>query len=443
MAWEIDSIPPYPIYGSTFHLYRLSPLYHGETPILEDSALRTHSRRLRDVLKGDNLRGVQVDFPGPENLLHNSGPLEECDWNLIGDESSWTELYTQPIDSESQDAISTVTPETARGIQIDLQYAKHIYSAFILRDPDKTSSPPGFTSLPLLLVRMPAAIREILLNYLSTTFDTHISPLKLRASFLTSALESHLTRLTASTSTQSIPDILKAVQLQLSFPTSTKLLKNIDISIAREDIPGFLARGKLLSQQVQTGPVPDPSAPPGPFITALSHYTTTHLALPLFHPKTNISKLACGAFALASEGRIKLYSPPPISSSTSDDGTTAPTAPSAAEHAMRDLYASLIQEASSRGRFIVAGVEPEDADNVAAVGTKGKVRSGPSGKRAPADITGAATKRQKSSAQDAGQGDAVAAEDTAAGAPRGGMDSIPAEPPPPYELHDPAIVSAR
>lgn len=438
MAWEIDSIPPYPIYGSTFHLYRLSPLYHGETPILEDSALRTHSRRLRDVLKGDNLRGVQVDFPGPENLLHNSGPLEECDWNLIGDESSWTELYTQPIDSESQDAISTVTPETARGIQIDLQYAKHIYSAFILRDPDKTSSPPGFTSLPLLLVRMPAAIREILLNYLSTTFDTHISPLKLRASFLASALESHLTRLTTSTSTQFIPDILKAVQLQLSFPTSTKLLKNIDISIAREDIPGFLARGKLLSQQVQTGPVPDPSAPTGPFITALSHYTTTHLALPLFHPKTNISKLACGAFALASEGRIKLYSPPPISSSASDDGTTAPTAPSAAEHAMRDLYASLIQEASSRGRFIVAGVEPEATNNVAAVGTKGKVRSGPSGKRVLADITGAATKRQKSSAQDAGQ-----AGDAAAGAPRGGMDNIPAEPPPPYELHDPAIVSAR
>jgi hypothetical protein len=105
---------------------------------------------------------------------------------------------------------------------------------------------------------------------------------------------------------------------------------------------------------------------------------------------------------------------------------------------MRDLYASLIQEASSRGRFIVAGVEPEAADNVAAVGMKGKVRSGPSGKRALADITGAATKRQKSSAQDAGQ-----AEDTAAGAPRGGMDNIPAEPPPPYELHDPAIVSAR
>lgn len=438
MAWEMDSIPPYPLYGSTFHLYRLSPLYHGETPILEDSTLCTHSRRLRDVLKGDNLRGVQVDFPGPDNLLHNSGSLEECDWNLIGDESSWTELHTQPIDSESQDTISTVTSETARGIQIDLQYSKHIHSAFILRDPDKTLSPPGFTSLPLLLVRMPAAIREIFLNYLSTTFDTRISPLKLRASFLTSALELHLMRLTASTSTQSIPDILKAVQLQLSFPTSTKLLKNIDISIAREDIPSFLARGKLLSQQVRTGPVPDPSAPAGAFITALSHYTTTHLALPLFHPKTSISKLACGAFALASEGRIKLY-PPPHISSASDDGTTAPTAPSAAEHAMRDLYASLIQEASSCGRFIVAGVETEAADNVAAVGTKGKVRSGPSGKRALTDITGAATKRQKSSAQHAGQGDPVAA----ARAPRGRRDSIPAEPPPPYELHDPAIVSAR
>ncbi|OCL11839.1 hypothetical protein AOQ84DRAFT_352833 [Glonium stellatum] len=438
----MDSIPQYPLYGSTFHLYRLSPLYHGDSSIFEDSALRMHSRRLRDVLKGDNLRGVQVDFLGSENLSRNSGPLEECDWNLLGDESSWTELQTQSIDSESQDIISTTTPETARGIQIDLHYSKHTHSAFILRDPDKASSPSGFTSLPLLLVRMPAAIREIFLNYLSTAFDTRISPLKLRPSFLTSALESHLARLTASISTQSIPDILKVVQLQLSFPTSTKFLKSIDISIAREDIPGFLKRGKFLSQQAQTGPVPDPSAPTGPFITALSHYTTTHLALSLFHPKTHISKLACGAFALASEGRIKLYPPPPLSSSASSD-TTARTTLSAAEHAMRDLYASLIQEASSRGRFIVAGVEPSAADIVTPVGTKGKARSGPSGKRALADITGAAPKRQKGGAQAAGQEDPVPPEDAAAGAPRGGRDSIPAEPPPPYELHDPAIVSAR
>ncbi|OCK78193.1 hypothetical protein K432DRAFT_302555 [Lepidopterella palustris CBS 459.81] len=423
----MDNIPPYPLYNSTFHVYRLSPLYHGETPLLEESTLGIHSRRLRDLLKGDNLRGVQVDFPGSENPIHKSGPLEGCEWDLLGDEAAWIDLQKQTDVSESRDIAPTVLAETARGIQIDLQYTKQTYSAFLLRNPETTTSPPNFTSLPLLLVRMPAPVREIVLNYLSTTFDTRISPLKLRPSFLTSVVESHLTHLTHATSTQSIPDIIKMLQLQLTFPASTTLLKNIDISIAREDVAGFLARGKLLAQQRQTRSTSDSSTLSGPFTTAFSHYTTTHLALPLSNPKIHISKIACGAFAIASEGKIKLFPPEPLSSDGSDDGTGI-TDLSAAERAMADLYTSLVQEASSCGNFTDLDMNMEDVEDMPTA--KGRA------KRPLGETTPAVMKRQKGKIKTA-----YRSENATAGAQRVGGDSIPAEPPPPYELHDPAVVS--
>jgi hypothetical protein len=45
-----------------------------------------------------------------------------------------------------------------------------------------------------------------------------------------------------------------------------------------------------------------------PFTEALGSYIDEHLALNLFDPKTKITKVACGAFAM-SEGRLKLFSP--------------------------------------------------------------------------------------------------------------------------------------
>jgi hypothetical protein len=43
------------------------------------------------------------------------------------------------------------------------------------------------------------------------------------------------------------------------------------------------------------------------FTAALAHYIDGHLALNINHPYVAISKIACGAFVLGAEGRIKIF----------------------------------------------------------------------------------------------------------------------------------------
>ena len=43
----MSDIPPYPLYNRTYSLFRLSPLHHGDAPLLADRALRTHAKRLK------------------------------------------------------------------------------------------------------------------------------------------------------------------------------------------------------------------------------------------------------------------------------------------------------------------------------------------------------------------------------------------------------------
>lgn len=408
----MDEIPPYPLYGSTYTLYRLSPLFHGQTPLLTGTALKTHARRLRDMLKGDTLRGVHVG--ALENNLSNAGSLEDCTWDLLGDEEAWATTHRRTPDEEEENQgtinASEVTADNARGVQVRLHYDKATHTALLLRDPTVDFTTPGFTSLPLLLVRMPAALRDTFLHYLTANFDTCISPMRPRSPFLTTSLERLLARVKAAAeSSQDLPSPVKPVQIQLSFPGVAPLLRNIDITIASDDVLGLVSRGKLL------GETPHPvlgtdSAVTGPFTRALQVYLATHLALALDHPGVEVSRVACGAFALSSDGKIKLFPPQPQSSSGSDDARNIDHTLSTSQLAMRDFYSSLLQETGRRPLLAVT------AD------------AGGNGKRA-IDLVDevAATKAKR-------QRDQSSADEV------GGLLRMqtPADPPPPYELHDPA-----
>src|ERR1700712_807588 len=207
--------PVYPLYGSTFTLYRLSPLYHGNTSLL--GSLNIHARRLRDALTGDTLRGVQVaaELSGATNT-NSSGALRTCTWDLLGDEAAWE--VSHPQQDEDDDEISTipqVTVQEACGIHIDLRFEKAVHSAILLGDPLKKSAVSGFTSFPLLLVRMPVPIRDTFLQYLATTFDARIDAMKLRPSFLGSVLERILER-SGSEAPLDVDLFGKGLQIQLS-----------------------------------------------------------------------------------------------------------------------------------------------------------------------------------------------------------------------------------
>lgn len=329
-------VPPYPLYATSYLLYRLSPLHHGDTPLLHQRSLNTHAKRLREQLKGDNVRGVEVDFAGTEDALPKLGPLEECSWDLIGDEDAWIDRHRQLVDPDASQLATAVSADQARGVDVSLEYEKQSYNALLLRHPGTTSSRHGFTSLPLLLVKMPSAVREIFLNYVRTSFDAHVAPLKLSSAFITSSLETYFRHLAASTSTQSIHDVIKQLQVQLSFPNATTLLKHLDVTIAGRHVPGFLSRGKLLR-----------GAQEKPFTAALAAYLKRHLSLDINNPKVQITRISCASFVLGTD-RLKLMAPDILDVSIADSDTPER---SASEQAVQDFYASLVKEASGTGMF--------------------------------------------------------------------------------------------
>jgi hypothetical protein len=328
-------IPPYPLYNRTYHLYRLSPLHHGDAPLLDDRSLRTHAKRLKEQLKGDNVRGVQVDFAAAADDTAKLGPLEACTWETVGDEDAWIDRH-----GPSEEEAGALQPERARGIDVSLEYEKQSYNALLLRDPGVTSSPAGFTSLPLLLVKMPGPIRDIFLNYLRTAFDAHVAPLKLPSAFLTSSLETYFKHLSSSSSTQTIQDVVRQLHIQLAFPTSTSVLKHVELTIAGADVPGFVARGKLLRDGSDQ-----------PFTTALSQYLKAHLALNMSHPKAHISRISCTSFHLGTE-RLKLVAPAPLDEDSFSNEGAASQDMSAGQHAVQDFYAALVREAAGSGKFL-------------------------------------------------------------------------------------------
>ncbi|KAF1993413.1 hypothetical protein P154DRAFT_74415 [Amniculicola lignicola CBS 123094] len=335
------ALPPYPLYNRAYNLYRLSPLHHGPTPLLSERALRTHTKRLRDQLKGDNVRGVEVDYARPQDAIATLGPLEDCEWELLGDDYAWIEKQRFIVDPEASHATEAPSADQTRGVQVTLHYERSTYTALLLRDPETTASPEDFTSLPLLMIKMPAPIREIFLTYLRTTFDAHVAPLKLPPQFLTSTLETYFRHITAPTSKQSIRELIGQLNIQLSFPTITNLLKQIDIKIMADDVPGFVTRGKQLVHGIGKD---------APFTAALAVYLKHHLALDLSHPKVLISKIDCSAFLLHNE-RIRIEAPVISEDTTIDPDSSDPDA-SAHELAVEDLYAALVKEAGGTGKFL-------------------------------------------------------------------------------------------
>ena len=360
----------YPLYGSTFTLHRASPLYHGSDHVFDN--LDLHARRLREYVAGDRARSALLTDLQPE--LAGTGGLESCQWSLLGDEATWERQQEDP------ETIQTTT-RNARGINIQLKFERAKYSAVLLGDRAKMSATPGFTSLPLILMRMPVALREVFLDFLATSFDTRTSPLKLRSSFLSSCLEGLLEQTVAEDDEDpalSLDALSKGVGLQLSFPSAAPHLKNIDLTISKDDIREFQNRGAALWRQYQARHSNEKSqwaARPssnitGSFTAALSAYLSNHIAMELDNPAIVLSKVALGPFALAGEGKVKVL------------------ATSAASVQFWDM---LIHDAYGSGMEVL--------EKTPAVAPKDGAR-GPSRKAR--------------------------------------LTSVPSEPPPPYELHDPA-----
>lgn len=204
--------------------------------------------------------------------------------------------------------------------------------------------------------------------------------MKLRSSFVSSSLEQIVAHNTAP------GEILKGIQLQLSFPSVAPSLKSIDFSITKDDLADFLNRGEKLWDKDSTTAMQSGSIT-GAFTAAFSTYVLEHLALNFDHPGVVISRFAYGPFAVSGDGKVKVLAP---------------------SDAARDFWAQVIQEASNREFYELATTKVQDR-------RQGTTRNKALRERANFNPMSRSFSDHR----------------------------LPTEPPPPYELHDPAKRSNR
>ncbi|KAF3766699.1 hypothetical protein M406DRAFT_337650 [Cryphonectria parasitica EP155] len=202
-----DAIPPF--LNTTFSTHRVSPLYVGSQPLVQ-GRLHVLSQRLRDLLVGDVVRGVEVglDRAADDGAMRRAGALEVVAMGWVRLEN----LVGRYVGSEG----GGTPPGRRRALQISMQYENTECAALLL--PTLQARPaagvgrPGeedhdFLHLPLLLLRMPGPLKTVIIDFVSRTFDCRISSLSLGTRSLVGALERWISHAEKSATDRSTRDV--------------------------------------------------------------------------------------------------------------------------------------------------------------------------------------------------------------------------------------------
>ncbi|KAL2003836.1 hypothetical protein VTN02DRAFT_2053 [Thermoascus thermophilus] len=367
---------PNHLLNTSWTLHRLSPLHHGkefQTLLDNPAALKTYSERLRDLLAGDVLRGVQIgqNIAPSDDALAKAGALRACRWLTIPTWSYWNGSGSASAEQEDsslqeledpdqlfqqQQQEEPIAAENALGILVILDYENVTYKAALLagsdayseHDEDVGRKAKGkgkgkrggqSTHLPLLMTRLPNSLRQTFISFLSTNFDTYCSLLRLPSSFLCATLEAYIAELislgddlpssSTTTSRTTLQDVMKEMQLTLSFsPSISPALRSMDVNLPRESLASFVvdasrSRSNSTTKKLVQDQDQDQDQPSTPFLASLSSYLDKHLAMKLdlqdlarhgsqahANEHVRLTKIACGAFVLGGEGRAKLIASP-------------------------------------------------------------------------------------------------------------------------------------
>lgn len=400
---HVSGHSPLPFYNTTFSAHRVSPLYLGSEP-LTTNRLRLLAQRLRDKLVGDVVRGVEVGGPAADggddsSIVGRAGALEsvEIHWVSLADVLGIVREDLEALDLEALGEGNGVTADWRsvaaqlpgeRALHIALRYEMASCTALMLpplfegqderqktgntrfsvggasadeMDWERSVDSAHFLALPLLLLRMPAPLKTTIGEFLSTTFDCRVSPMRLGTRTLVRSWEAWI----RSAGLPSRGPLAKDVVLSLGFyvPPSDKPskapgqhpedeatedqqqplgLKSIEIIIPVAELKKFVTAGKRLAKtsdkqtaasggwgweddrkrrrklagrlyeegwewrrtSANAGGAPDEQ----PFTEALACYLKEHAGLNMFHPGVRILKIGCGGFAM-SETRLKLFAP--------------------------------------------------------------------------------------------------------------------------------------
>ncbi|XDG09774.1 hypothetical protein ABKA04_009389 [Annulohypoxylon sp. FPYF3050] len=296
-----DAAEPPRFFNTTFTTYRVSPLHLGAQG-LPPARLDLLSRRLRDVLVGDVVRGVQVGLENDSSgALGRTGALYAVEWRWIDGEHILGDRVGREGSVELGTGNETAGKKSGKRVMcIELRYENARFNALLLPDlggdeesdgsdkqPSWTWSGDGdttngrksegdktaFLHLPLLLFRMPAPLKSVLVDFISSTFDCRISPLALGTRSLITSWEGWLSDNGSNNGRKALSkDVLitlgfhieppeqepKATGLvgasegqddedQAQKPEQPQLgLKSIDITIPAADVHRFLRAGERL-----------------------------------------------------------------------------------------------------------------------------------------------------------------------------------------------------
>ncbi|XXG95239.1 transcriptional regulator swi6 [Hypoxylon texense] len=273
-----EGTEPPRFFNTTFTTYRASPLYlgggggggGGGRKALTPARLQILSRRLRDALVGDVVRGVQVGLVGGESdgggALGRTGALEAAEWRwvdaarILGKEGKdrrgrSVELGGQQYDDSEEHGSregggdrDRDREEHRRVLCVELRYENARFSALLMPDFAGSSQDPAnsgarfpwtwqqpedgngedvgrgaFLHLPLLLFRMPAPLKSVVISFLSSTFDCRISPLAIGTRTLVGSWEAWLSDSRQATS----KDVLFTLGFYIE-PPEPKAPKNND-----------------------------------------------------------------------------------------------------------------------------------------------------------------------------------------------------------------------
>ncbi|KAF8250755.1 hypothetical protein K440DRAFT_639250 [Wilcoxina mikolae CBS 423.85] len=251
---------PHPIYNTTYTLYALPPLF--SFPALTSSALKPHAKRLLQLFRGENLRGIALPPPSTEQAqLSRAGRLLSCTWTPL------------PSFADEDDPI---------GIRIDVKYENASYTTLLMSD-GRGAAKEGFTRLPLLLSRLPSSLRSQLLDYLATNFDILPLPLELPETLLRQCLDEYITASRGG----------GGKDVVLTFAGKGEGLKRVTITVASEDVEKFWRRGE--------GGGEDGAG----FLRTLGGHLESAMGLRI--EEVVLVKATTGGFVLAVEGKGKFF----------------------------------------------------------------------------------------------------------------------------------------
>lgn len=368
-----EVLPPF--FNTTFSTHRVSPLYVGKQD-LTTPRLKQLAHRLRDTLVGDVVRGIQVGLESTDTPAGQVGSLKsvEIRWfhaqKLLSRELSFTEQDGSAGLADSVMRQWNRLPDAQkRGLWIEIQHDNASYVALLLpghpgavkdrrtrtngwamqsdgQAPESTIDQSQFLHLPLLLLRMPQALKGVIGDWISTTFDCRVSKLSLGTRTLVTVWEDWIKTIGLPGKG---PDF--AISLAFNAPIAKKErsgaaeskeesdhdgmstdpgLRSMDITIAPQDLRRFFRRGEQsgeLFRSSSSGPwendnrerrrLAGGNADDGwgwrtsqepddqPFTEALARYLDHHLALNMFHPSVRVVQISCGGFVLA-QSRLKI-----------------------------------------------------------------------------------------------------------------------------------------